>query len=211
MENVTCEYCHKEYKNKYTLKSHIATNKKCLALRSNKEEKEKEHKEKEDKEKEDKEKEDKEKEVKALFENLKTQPSISKEDKGNKENKEVWACCKECPYTTTTRFEWYQHTLSCLKYQLEEKNKEISKLKAEMNSLVTYIFDIGTTMKNTNYTGKTDSVLFGIKNEPKNKIETEKERDERQEDNRKYVNHICSILCRFRQIQKRHSILTPEQ
>lgn len=33
-EKVECPHCGKEYKNKYTLKSHLATNKKCISARS---------------------------------------------------------------------------------------------------------------------------------------------------------------------------------
>lgn len=37
-EKVECPHCGKEYKNKYTLKSHLATNKKCISARSSKDE-----------------------------------------------------------------------------------------------------------------------------------------------------------------------------
>ena len=35
-EKIECPHCGKEYKNKYTLKSHLATNKKCMLARSSK-------------------------------------------------------------------------------------------------------------------------------------------------------------------------------
>jgi len=35
-EKIECPHCGKEYKNKYTLKSHLATNKKCMSARSSK-------------------------------------------------------------------------------------------------------------------------------------------------------------------------------
>lgn len=35
-EKIECPHCGKEYKNKYTLKSHLATNKKCMSSRSSK-------------------------------------------------------------------------------------------------------------------------------------------------------------------------------
>jgi DNA-directed RNA polymerase subunit M/transcription elongation factor TFIIS len=35
-EKIECPHCGKEYKNKYTLKSHLATNKKCMSARASK-------------------------------------------------------------------------------------------------------------------------------------------------------------------------------
>ena len=32
---ITCEFCHKKYKNKYILKTHQKSTKKCLAIQSN--------------------------------------------------------------------------------------------------------------------------------------------------------------------------------
>lgn len=46
-EKVECPHCGKEYKNKYTLKSHLATNKKCISARSSKDEDEKQNMESE--------------------------------------------------------------------------------------------------------------------------------------------------------------------